>query len=82
MTATGATVIIIQGFLGFLEGQTSAEYGIDSGAIERISNYMIRLRLMLYASAGIPRQLKSKGIILKIDDDITVPRIEGANQEK
>ena len=58
VTATRATVTIIQSFLGFLEGQTSSEYGIDPNTIKSISNYTIRLLQMADSSAGILRQLR------------------------
>ena len=82
VTATSATVKIIEDFLNFLEGQTSTENGIHSDTIEGIPDYTIRLRLMTDASAGILLQLRSESRILEINDDITVPRIKGANQEK
>ena len=41
VTAIGTTMTIIQGFLGFLESKKSAEYGIHSDMIERISDYTI-----------------------------------------
>ena len=43
MTATGATVTIIEDFLSFLEGQTSTKNGIHSYTIEGIPDYTIRL---------------------------------------
>lgn len=81
VTATGTTVTIIQGLFILLESQTPAENGINSDAVECISDYAIGLRLMMDASASILHQLRSKGGSTNIYDDITVPRIEGANQK-
>ena len=43
VTTTGATVTVIKGFLSLLESQTLAENGINSNAVECISEYTIRL---------------------------------------
>ena len=61
VTATGATVTIIQSFLSLLESQTPAEKGINSDAVECISDYTIGLRLMTDASVSILHQLRSEG---------------------
>ena len=82
MTTTGATVTIIQYFLSFLEGQTSTKYRIKSNTIEHISDYTIRLRMMLDTVAGILCQLRSEFGSLEIYDDIIVPGVKGTNQEK
>ena len=82
VTAISATVRVIQNFLSFPEGYTSAEYGIKSNTIEGIYDNMIRLQLMPNAASSIFFQLRLKSRGLEIHDDITVPWIEGANQEK
>ena len=43
VTATGATMTIIEDFISFLEGQTWTENGIHSDTIEGIPDYTIRL---------------------------------------
>ena len=58
------------------------ENRINSDAVECIFNYAIRLRMMADASTSILHQLRSEGISLNIYNDITVPRIEGANEKK
>ena len=82
VTATGATVTIIEEFLSFLEGQTSTENGIHFNTIEGISNYTIRLQLMTDASADILCQLIFDSRSLEIKDYITIPWIDDENQEK
>ena len=79
--ATGATMTIIEDFLSFLEGQTLMDNGIHSDTIEGIPDYTIRLRLMMDASADILRQLRYESRSMEINDDITIPWIEGDNQE-
>ena len=79
VTATGATVIIIQDLFSLLESQTTAENRIRSDVVENISDYAIRLRMMVDLSTTILHQLRSEGGSLKIYDDIIVPRIEGAD---
>ena len=82
VSTTGANVTIIQYFLSFLEGQTSTEYRINLNAIERIYDYTIMLRVMLDTMKGILCQLRSEFGSLEIYDDITIPQVKGANQEK
>ena len=79
VTTIGATMTIIEDFLSFLEAQTSTKNGIQSDTIEGIPDYTIRVQMMTDASAGILCQLRSESRSLEINDDITVPCIEGAN---
>ena len=44
VTITGATVTFIQGLFNLLESQTPVDNGINSDAVECISDYAIRLR--------------------------------------
>ena len=79
VTTIGTTVTIIQVLLSLLESQTLVKNGINSDAIECISDYAIGLRLMTDASANIFHKLRSEGRSLKIYDDIIILRIKGAN---
>ena len=73
MTTTCARMAVIQD-IG--EELNQHRHGIS------ISNDTVRLGLMPNASVIILCQHKFEGEFLEVHDDITIPRVESANQEK
>ena len=82
VTTTSTRVAVIQNSLGFFEGQASAKNRIDTEPVQGVPNDAIWLGLMSDPSTSIFIGLGTEGGRLQVDNNVLVPRIEGADEEE
>jgi hypothetical protein len=65
-------VEIIQDSFGFVDGQTSIEYGVKPTSIQNFSNEEVVRGLMENASMVVSREVRPKILCPKVDEKVTI----------
>jgi hypothetical protein len=73
---------IIQDFVFFVNGQTLAEYGVDSTPIQNVTNEEVPRGLMENTSTIILREMRPKILCLKVDEEVIVLGVIQGDEEE
>lgn len=81
-TTTGIRVAVIKNSFDFLECQTMAENRVNAETIQGVPDNAKRLRMIANTSPSILGQTRMNEGHLKVDNNIPILGIEGANKEQ
>ena len=81
VTTTGTKVTIIQNVFSLLVSQTLPKNGVDTTAIQSVAEDDIMARVVTNASTLFARDVGLKTLGLKVEEDVSVPRIRGVDEE-
>jgi hypothetical protein len=81
VTATGTKVTIVQNVFSLLVNQTSPKDGVNTTAIQGVANDEITTRVVTNASTLFVRNVGLKTLGLKVEKNVSIPRIGGADVE-
>jgi hypothetical protein len=73
---------VIQGFLGFIKGETSSKDGVNPTALKSVTKDNILTGLVTYSTAVSARQIGPESLSLEIYNDIPIPKVVGTDQEE
>jgi hypothetical protein len=82
VTTASAAVAIIQDLVGFIDGKTSPKDGIDPSSVKNVPDEEVLKSLMENASMIITREVRSKILCTKVDEEVVVPGVIGGNEEE
>jgi hypothetical protein len=82
VTATSAKVTIVQNVFSLLMNQTSSKDSVNTTVIQGVVNDKITMRVVTDTSMLFTRNVRMKALGLKVKEDVSVPRIRGADEEK
>jgi hypothetical protein len=82
MTTTGSRMAVIQSSLGFVECEAASKNGVNPPTIKSIPEDNILMSLVSYSMSVNTRQSWPESLGLEIYDDISIPKIIGADEEK
>jgi hypothetical protein len=68
-------MVIVQDTVGFVDGQTSTEYGVDPTSIQNVTDEEVVRGLMEKASTIILREMRPKILCPKVDEKVTIPGV-------
>jgi hypothetical protein len=82
MTTTCSRMAVIQGFLSLIIGETSSKNGVNPTTIKSVAEDNILTGLVTYATMVISKQSGLKILILEINNDISIPKVNKADQKE
>ena len=82
VTATGAKVTIVQNAFNLFVNQTSPKDGVNTTVIQSVTEDDITVRVMTNASMLFARDVGLKMLCLKVEENVSVPRVRGVDEEE
>ena len=82
MTATSAKVTIIQNVFDLCMNQTSSKDSINTTTIQGVADDKITTRMVANTSTLFMGNVRLKKLGLEVKEDVSIPRIKGADEEK
>jgi hypothetical protein len=82
VTATGSKVIVIQNAFSLCMNQTSSKDNINTTVIQSVADDKITMRMVVNTSTLFTGSVRLKALGLEIKEDVSIPRIRGADEEK
>jgi hypothetical protein len=82
VTATSAKVTIIQNVFSLFVNQTSSKNGVNTTAVQSVAEDEVTVRVVMYASTLFSRDVWLKTLGLKVKEDVSIPRVRGADEEE
>jgi hypothetical protein len=82
VTTTGSKVIVIQNAFNLCMNQTSSKDSINTTAIQGVADDKITTRMVVNMSTLFTESVRLKALGLEIKEDVSIPRIRGADEEK
>jgi hypothetical protein len=73
---------VIQGFIGFIKGETSSKHGVNPTMIKSVAEDTILIGLVTYSTMVSARQIGLESMSLDIYNDIPIPKVVGTDQEE
>jgi hypothetical protein len=81
VTTASTAVEIVQYFVIFVDGKTSSKNGINLESIENVSDEKVLGGMMENVSMIISREMRPKKICMKVDEEVTILRVIGGDEE-
>ena len=82
MIATGSKVIVIQNAFSLYMNQTSSKDSVNTTVIQGVTDDKIMTRMVANTSTLFTLSVRLKALGLEVKEDVSVPRIRGADEEK
>jgi hypothetical protein len=82
VTATGSKVTVIQNAFSLCMNQTSSKDSINTTTIQGVADDKITTRMVENTSMLFTGSVRLKALGLEVKEDVSIPRIRGADEEK
>ena len=82
MTPTGAKVTIVQNAFNLFVNQTSPKNSVNTTTIQSVTEDEITARVVTDASTLFSRDVWLKMLGLKVEENVSIPRVRGADEEE
>jgi hypothetical protein len=82
VTATGSKVTVVQNVFNLCMNQTSLKDSVNTTVIQGFTDDEITTRMVANMSTLFMRSVRLKTLGLEVKEDVSIPRIRGADEEK
>jgi hypothetical protein len=82
VTATSAKVTIVLNAFSLFVNHTSPKNGVNTTAVQSVTVDEVTARVVMYASTLFSRDVWLKKLGLKVKEDVSIPRVRGADEEE